>query len=43
LPQIIVPYRLYAQSVRGIKVDISDTEAAYASIVGYKPPSAQII
>ena len=31
----VVPYRLYAQSVRGIKVDISDTEAAYASIVGW--------
>ena len=31
----VVPYRLYAQSVSGIKVDISDREAAYASIVGW--------
>ena len=31
----VVPYRLYGQSVSGIKVDISDTEAAYASIVGW--------
>jgi small conductance mechanosensitive channel len=31
----VVPYRRYAQSVSGIKVDISDTEAAYASIVGW--------
>jgi small conductance mechanosensitive channel len=31
----VVPYRLYGQSVSGIKVDISDTEAAYASIMGW--------
>ncbi len=31
----VVPYRLYARSVSGIKVDISDTEAAYATIVGW--------
>mgnify|MGYP000066587370 FL=1 len=31
----VVPYRLYGQSVSGIKVDISDTDAAYASIMGW--------
>ena len=31
----VVPYRLYAQSVGGLKVDISDTESAYVSILGW--------
>ncbi|MGB7947224.1 MAG: mechanosensitive ion channel domain-containing protein, partial [Candidatus Binatia bacterium] len=31
----VLPYRLYAQSVSGLKVDISDTEAAYVSLLGW--------
>ena len=31
----VVPYRLYAQSVGGLKVDISDTQAAYVSALGW--------
>jgi len=31
----VVPYRLYAQSVSGIKVDISDTRAATATLLGW--------
>jgi small conductance mechanosensitive channel len=31
----IIPYRLYAQSVGGLKVDVSDTEAAYVTLLGW--------
>jgi small conductance mechanosensitive channel len=31
----VIPYRLYAQSVGGLKVDVSDTEAAYVTLLGW--------
>jgi small conductance mechanosensitive channel len=33
--EVVVPYRLYADSVGGIKVDVSDREAAFATITGW--------
>jgi small conductance mechanosensitive channel len=33
--EVVVPYRLYANSVGGIKVDVSDKEAAWATITGW--------
>ena len=32
---LVVPYRLYMDSVGGIKVDVSDKEAAWATILGW--------
>jgi small conductance mechanosensitive channel len=31
----VVPYRLYAESVGGLKVDVSDTQTALATILGW--------
>ncbi|SHO50379.1 mechanosensitive ion channel family protein [Desulfopila aestuarii] len=33
--ELVVPYRLYANSVGGIKVDVSDREAALSTITGW--------
>jgi len=33
--EVVVPYRLYMDSVGGIKVDVSDKEAAWATILGW--------
>ncbi len=33
--EVVVPYRLYADSVGGIKVDVSDRQAAFATITGW--------
>ncbi len=33
--EVVVPYRLYGSSVGGIKVDVSDKEAALATITGW--------
>lgn len=33
--ELVVPFRLYASSVGGIKVDVSDREAALATIIGW--------
>lgn len=33
--EVVVPYRLYANSVGGIKVDVSDKEAAWSTITGW--------
>ena len=33
--EVVVPYRLYMDSVGGIKVDVSDKEAALATVVGW--------
>lgn len=33
--ELVVPYRLYMDSVGGIKVDVSDKEAAWATILGW--------
>ncbi len=33
--EIVVPYRLYMDSVGGIKVDVSDKEAAWATVMGW--------
>ena len=33
--EVVVPYRLYMDSVGGIKVDVSDKEAAWATVMGW--------
>jgi len=33
--EVVVPYRLYANSVGGIKVDVSDREAAWATVTSW--------
>jgi small conductance mechanosensitive channel len=33
--EVVVPYRLYIDSVGGLKVDVSDKEAAWATILGW--------
>ncbi len=33
--EAVVPYRLYAHSVGGLKVDVSDREAAWATVTGW--------
>ena len=33
--EVVFPYRLYMDSVGGIKVDVSDKEAAWATVIGW--------
>lgn len=33
--ELVVPYRLYMDSVGGIKVDVSDKEATWATVIGW--------
>ena len=37
--EVVVPYRLYMNSVSGIKVDVSDKEAAWATVLGWAKSS----